>query len=585
MFSCALDFTRCRTLRPGPAGRPTPARSRRGSVLVFGCFLMVVLLGMIALGVDSGYMYSKKGNLQRAVDAAALAGAGGLVDGSESATRTAVEYMLRNPVRASSTAVDEDQLEQQISQFMLEHTEGLDIEVGNWNPDMRRLESTSGPPSAMSVSMEYQDFPLFFASMAGRDNVTIKARSIATYQPRDIMLVLDFSASMNDDSDLGAINQLGQSSVEANIEAMWQDLDMVTYGNLNFDPDWVTIPGETIPANVTWCTDQVDVEATTTMEYVKLYFSNGSSQKFGTSSSSGTWHGTGDNYGKRITRTKVKINGVSETFNFYSNSDIRRGLGLDNVAYPYASGDWDDFIDYCRSHSPSMPWYDYNVHAAGYRRQFGMMLLINFWNRYKPLGSETEDLWKVSAQPVTAVKDSVDVFIDFIQAVPTNDRVGLAIYNSYSGDSILERGLTDDFDDIVDTVQHRQAGHYHHYTNIGAGMQAAREELDDEARPGVFKMIVLMTDGMANWIDGGYNASAARQYVLDEAQLSADRGYPVITISLGADADKDLMEDVAEITDGIHFNIPGGQLVSEYTQDLMDVFEAIAAHRPLKLVQ
>ena len=59
----------------------------------------------------------------------------------------------------------------------------------------------------------------------------------------------------------------------------------------------------------------------------------------------------------------------------------------------------------------------------------------------------------------------------------------------------------------------------------------------------------------------------------------------MITISLGADAAVTLMQSVADLTDGIHFNVPGGQTVEEYSEELTEVFEAIASHRPLKLVK
>ena len=61
--------------------------------------------------------------------------------------------------------------------------------------------------------------------------------------------------------------------------------------------------------------------------------------------------------------------------------------------------------------------------------------------------------------------------------------------------------------------------------------------------------------------------------------------FPIVTISLGAAADKDLMQGAADITGGVHFNIPGGQSVATYEEDLKDVFREIADHRPLKLVK
>jgi hypothetical protein len=72
---------------------------------------------------------------------------------------------------------------------------------------------------------------------------------------------------------------------------------------------------------------------------------------------------------------------------------------------------------------------------------------------------------------------------------------------------------------------------------------------------------------------------------LTEAQRCADDGYPIITVSLGSGADTDLMEQIATITGGVHFNVPGGQSVEQYEEDLKDVFREVAADRPLKLVK
>jgi predicted dienelactone hydrolase len=116
-------------------------------------------------------------------------------------------------------------------------------------------------------------------------------------------------------------------------------------------------------------------------------------------------------------------------------------------------------------------------------------------------------------------------------------------------------------------------------------MRVARQQLEQNGRMGAFKMIVLMTDGQANWYQGSYSTSAARSDVQGEASLDADLKFPVVTISLGSGADTALMEDVAETTASRHFNVPGGRPVNEYRDDLIQVFREIADNRPLKLVQ
>jgi hypothetical protein len=73
--------------------------------------------------------------------------------------------------------------------------------------------------------------------------------------------------------------------------------------------------------------------------------------------------------------------------------------------------------------------------------------------------------------------------------------------------------------------------------------------------------------------------------VRDEAAACAAARIPVVTISLGAGADGELMQEVADTTGGYHFNVPGGQTGSEYEQDLLQIFGQVAASRPLRLVQ
>ena len=176
------------------------------------------------------------------------------------------------------------------------------------------------------------------------------------------------------------------------------------------------------------------------------------------------------------------------------------------------------------------------------------------------------------------------MFMEYIQEIDSDDQVGLVVYNSPTQHATLEHGLTDDYDTVVDTAKHRQAAHYTSMTNIGAGINVAREELNANARPGAFKMIVLMTDGQANTSsEAGLSGS---QYALSEAKKAAAEGYPIVTISLGNSADTSLMQQIADETNGVHFNIPGlGSGVTDYEEGLLETFRDIADDRPLLLVK
>ena len=120
-------------------------------------------------------------------------------------------------------------------------------------------------------------------------------------------------------------------------------------------------------------------------------------------------------------------------------------------------------------------------------------------------------------------------------------------------------------------------------TNISAGMNKARLELQNNGRIGASKLLVLMTDGMPTLPTG--NPTADKQHVINEANACSAARIPVVTISLGAEADTALMQQVADITGGAHFIIPGGQTVNQVKAQLEQVFAQVAADRPLKLVK
>lgn len=570
----------------GPNGR------RRGTIIVLTAILMIVILAMVALSLDTGYMYTMQAELDRSVDSAALAGAASLVDGVDAANHQVVEYLVRNPV--GEGPVTENELGAAMSQFLTNHNSDYQVEMGHWNSVTSQLEPSTELPSAISVSMEYPSLPLFFGRVFGRTSFAVKSKAIAMYQPRDIMLVLDFSASMNDDSELRSISRFGHEAIMTNLLQIHGELGSPEYGNMQFAPQYITVAGQPPQdasqpqISVEYRYRSVFVTSTMDLSNVVLKYANDATQKFdGLTGFSGTFAGTGDNANQPIYRVWVKSGnnesgegpGFGEPFDFAPSTitaTIRSALGLSSVAYPYPSGSWNDFIYYAKTSNINRD--------AGFQYKFGHANLINYWLEKQPCHNQTPDLWKVSAYPVTAVKDAVGVFMDYITTIRTNDRLGLVVYDASDGEAVLERALTTDLNAVVDVTRHRQAGHYHRMTNIGAGMQVARQHLQTQGRDGAFKMIVLMTDGQANWHNGQYDLTGARNHVIAEAEAAAGLHFPIVTISLGAGADLTLMQNVADITESRHFNVPGGQAVAAYRDDLFAVFQDIAANRPLKLV-
>ncbi|MBU0708239.1 VWA domain-containing protein [Patescibacteria group bacterium] len=111
-------------------------------------------------------------------------------------------------------------------------------------------------------------------------------------------------------------------------------------------------------------------------------------------------------------------------------------------------------------------------------------------------------------------------------------------------------------------------------TNIGEGILLSREELDAGARVDSIRAMVLLSDGIANRPANQVQAMPPApthvppaqypvQYALYQAELAANADYPIFTISLGTAAGPgteayELMGDIADLTDGLHFYAPTG---------------------------
>lgn len=558
---------------------------RRGAILVLSAILMIVMMTFVALSVDVGYMNTVQTEMDRSVDASALAGVAMLPDGAEDAEVAARYYASLNAVGNAS----------------LEGAE-LTVTPGHWDGEAKVFTPDPTAPSALKVDAARLDQrPLFFARVWGHDTFQINSSAIAVFEPRDIMVVQDYSASMNDDSEFRSIGALGRETVENNLLQIYGELGSPSYGNgsLEFAPNWMTVPGNT-PNNshkpqiyITHRYNSVVVQSTKQLSRVKVYGDNGQIKTTYASGvlQDGLYTLEVDAYnGSRVKRVQVRSgykyspytneNRYYETIYFDSSSNVRaaakKAFGLNGVSWPYPSGSWDSYIDYCTSSSSSN-----RNKQAGYRYRFGYMNWVNFLLEKEPAYNETPVLWQVTEQPITAVKNAVNVFIDHMEAMNSGDRVGLAAYNSPSGWGQLEQSLTENFSVISSISEQRQAGHYHNMTNIAAGLDTARNELETSGRQNVAKRIVLMTDGVPTYPQ---SSSYSRSLAIAAAQACADAGIPVTTISLGSGADVALMQQIADMTDGLHFNVPGGRPISEVQEDLLEVFDWVAADRPVRLV-
>jgi hypothetical protein len=390
---------------------------------------------------------------------------------------------------------------------------------------------------------------------------------------------------------------------------------------------------------VTFYGTSVYIESTKDLSNVVLEFENDNRYKFdGLTGLTGTFFGLDANAGQVITTCWVKSGsnssgegpGYGERFDNPQGSsgssveperfddtveNVKICFGLDDVDYPYPSGSWDSFINHCRSSN--------TVKNAGYRKKYGGLTFVDYLLENKKNHQQTPDLWKTSHYPFHAVKEGASLFLQFLTDLDFGDEVGLVSYDMYSRVEdfldeddvyidIRDNPITSDYAAIDVIQRHKQAGHYYSTTAMGSGIRDARELLlgdpdnpDDQgaARFGARPTIIIMTDGQTNqapdgwalptgwdwnaWTDyngdgdADYSTSnTQKQYAFWEATEAINNGVTIHTMTVGVNADRELMQAIAFAGSGIWMDVPGGATVLDMEAQLQAAFKQIAAHVP-----
>ena len=162
---------------------------RRGVALMFITIMLVVLLGMVAMAVDIGYVVLTRTQLQVAADAAALAGAAYMGQSREAVVAAARKFAAYHTAAGKPVELADS-----------------DVEFGTWNSGTRVFTPTGILGNAIRVTARrdaaHGGSPgLFFGRVLGRFQFTSRASAVAVANPRDIAFVVDLSGSMNDDSE------------------------------------------------------------------------------------------------------------------------------------------------------------------------------------------------------------------------------------------------------------------------------------------------------------------------------------------------------------------------------------------------
>ena len=156
------------------------ARRERGQTIALMAVAMVSVLAMAALAIDLTTLYVAHGEIQRAADAAALAGAKAFVDSG--VTTSPSNNALQNLAQTMATDFASGVVGQN-------HVAGAPAQFINGTPLVNLNISIPGNPNApgnprITVSLQRTDLPLFFARIWGGSIASVSATAIAeAYNP------------------------------------------------------------------------------------------------------------------------------------------------------------------------------------------------------------------------------------------------------------------------------------------------------------------------------------------------------------------------------------------------------------------
>ncbi len=297
---------------------PESRRFRKGAFMILAAFCLILTIGFVAFSVDLGLVSLTRSRMQGAVDSAALAAAMEITHAVESAppdetnitgyarqaaAQKAVEVAQMNgfyvdpavDVKFGARKFDEDSGKFAINWSLGDHDPANVVKVF-----ARRENSDLSQPDAK--------LRLFFASIFGDNTATLRTEATAYVEARDIVVVHDFSRSMNVDSYFYAssASPLSDDEIVSNLQTVYDDLQPLNLGSLGFEPQWLVVSRTNPNMSVTFRYSECNVTSQHSLKKVKLNFaSNGGNQTITTSGTTGTYKGSGNNAGKNLDSVEV----------------------------------------------------------------------------------------------------------------------------------------------------------------------------------------------------------------------------------------------------------------------------------------
>lgn len=564
---------------------------RRGVIVVLTAFCLIAVFAFVALSVDAGRMVLTETRMQNAVDAASLAAAqeitaavyaAGQGQGSANIDANSIAVTQAKAMAAQVAAANGVYVNPEVDVRFGKrgYNAGSNSWPIEWGATPYNVVQVIARRTGDNVAASDGQLPLAFGWAVGRSKVPIQTSSTAFVEARDLVIVLDFSGSMNYDSNLVESN-LSTSTVAGLLDGMWTAMR-------NADPKWPGTSKSKFP-----------------------------STGFGAiNSASGTYVSSSDTSTILSTLGLTTNTSGSRKYPYPQAGRNSDGSPKNKPSNSASDALWTNYINFVKNHPNS-----------SYNKRYGYRTLMDFMqqkaqsNGYTPRDRyASEDMWRTPHQPMNAVKNGASLFLDFLTDLDFGDEVGLVGYGQWAeqitglSDGVVSIDvsgdpITPDYDLINDLQVHHQAGEFNGQTAMGDGILKAKEMLvgdgsdDGYSRYGARPTMLVMTDGQtnqkpSNWsLPGGFdwsdytdydgNGSANystsdnnKRYAFHQAVLAAQRGITIHTLAVGAEADFDLMKAIAFVGGGIYIEVPGGTTVAQMEAELLEAFGQIASKVP-----
>jgi uncharacterized protein YegL len=162
-------------------------------------------------------------------------------------------------------------------------------------------------------------------------------------------------------------------------------------------------------------------------------------------------------------------------------------------------------------------------------------------------------------------KESAKIFTELITINPAS-RVGLVVFDKTSN---LLSPLSEDatlVKEQIDKISEKP------YTCIQCGILTANQEMNAKLKENTKRSIVLLSDGIANHVDGA-PSDTAKQAALAEIQKgNSETAISYYTIAIGKDAQVQYMQEIAGVSGGVSF------ATGESTEKIEEAFTQAASN-------